>query len=164
MVVFVLHALYSKCLLLFYFFTELRSVRINRNKDCSYFAKAPTCLFGQRYFQYSDFKLLDRAKKCNQIRSLHHHLTLGVWLQMQFHVSYTTTCTIQHFFLPKICFPCTYYEYITLLNRRRGGATMLFQGKVVILCQIKLGVNENPPFYQCARVNARANDARNTRS
>ena len=25
------------------------------------------------------------------------------------------------FFLPKICSPCTYYEYITLLNRRRGG-------------------------------------------
>ena len=41
---------------------------------------------------------------------------------------------------------------------------MLVQGKVVILCQIKLGVNENPPCYQCARVNARANDARNMRS
>ena len=37
---------------------------------------------------------------------------------------------------------------------------MLVQEKVVILCQIKLGVNENPPFYQCARVNARANNAR----
>ena len=73
------------------------------------------------------------------------------------------------FFLPKICSPCTYYEYITLLNRRRGGGggrgvTVLVQGKVVILCQIKLGVNENPPCYQCARVNARANDARNMRS
>ena len=45
-----------------------------------------------------------------------------------------------------------------------GEVTVLVQGKVVILCQIKLGVNENPPFYQCARVNARANDARNMRS
>ena len=44
------------------------------------------------------------------------------------------------FFLPKICFLCTYYEYITLLNRRRGGVTVLFQGKVVILCQIKSAI------------------------
>ena len=50
------------------------------------------------------------------------------------------------------------------VKQEAGGVTVLFQGKVVILSQIKLGVNENPPFYQCSGVNARANDARNTRS
>ena len=38
---------------------------------------------------------------------------------------------------------------------------MLVQEKIAIPLQIKLGVSENPPFYQCARASARANDARN---
>ena len=32
--------------------------------------------------------------------------------------------------------------------------------KIAIPSQIELGFNENPPFYQCTRANARANDDR----
>ena len=38
---------------------------------------------------------------------------------------------------------------------------MLVQERIAIPSQIKLGVSENPPFYQCARGNTCANDARN---
>ena len=87
----------------YYYFIFLpnyaRTVCINRKKIVLISQKRlnisePTCLFGPRHFQYSDFKLLDRAKKCNQIRSLHHHLTRAVSRQLYIN---TTTCTIQHF-------------------------------------------------------------------
>ena len=42
-----------------------------------------------------------------------------------------------------------------------GGLTVLVQEIIAIPCLIKLGDNENPPFYQCTRAYARANDARN---
>ena len=41
-----------------------------------------------KIFQKSDFKLLNLAKEWKQIGPLHHHLTLSVWLQMQFDVIY----------------------------------------------------------------------------
>ena len=41
------------------------------------------------------------------------------------------------------------------------GATVLVKKKIAIPWEIKLGANENPPFYQCARATGRANDARN---
>ena len=38
---------------------------------------------------------------------------------------------------------------------------MLVQEKITFPLQIELGVSENPPFYQCARASAPANDAGN---
>ena len=40
------------------------------------------------------------------------------------------------------------------------GGTVLVQEKIEIFWRIKLGVNGNPPFYQCPGANALANDAR----
>ena len=71
------------------------------------------------------------------------------------------------FFLPKICFPYTYYEYITPLKGRWGGGgggahrARSGENSHTIPCLNKLGDNENPPFYQCTRAYARANDASN---
>ena len=41
------------------------------------------------------------------------------------------------------------------------GITVLVQEKIAIPWRIMIGVIENPPFYQCPRATARANDARN---
>ena len=65
-------------------------------------------------------------KKCKQIAPQYHHLTLSVWLHMQFSLHLyinTTTSTVQLFFL-KICFPCIYYNCITPLKE---GLTALVQ-------------------------------------
>ena len=159
MLVFVLHALYSKCLLLFYFFTKLRENRWHQpEKKIVLISQKrlninePTCLFGPRYFQYSDSNCSIEQRNVTKLDRyiITSHSVSGSKCSFtsviyKYHNLYYPT-----FFLPKICSPCTYYEYITLLNRRRGGGggrgvTVLVQGKVVIL-------------------DARANDARNMRS
>ena len=61
------------------------------------------------------------------------------------------------FFILKICFPCTYYEYIKSLNMGDHRARSEENSDPL---KDKLGVNENRPFYQCARANARAIDAK----
>ena len=130
MLVFVLHALYSKCLLLFYFFTKLRENRSHQpEKKIVLISQKrlninePTCLFGPRYFQYSDSNCSIEQRNVTKLDRyiITSHSVSGSKCSFtsviyKYHNLYYPT-----FFLPKICSPCTYYEYITLLNRRRGG-------------------------------------------
>ena len=47
------------------------------------------------------------------------------------------------------------------MKKKNGGHRTRSGEKIAILWRIMIGVIENPPFYQCARATARANDARN---
>ena len=100
-----------------FFFLELREKRLKldqaeklllNSKIYWILLKTWAYLFvWDKLFQWSDFKLLELAKKCKQIGPQYHHLTLSVWLHMQFLLHLyinTTTSTGQLFFSLKYVF------------------------------------------------------------
>ena len=119
MLVFALHARYSKCFLL----SCARNVRnlINRKSVITeqkllILLKPRAYLsFWATIFQESDFKLTDVA---NNVRKLDHYLIISyssLAPNAEFYVIYTQVLQLllPNFFVLEICFSCTYYEQIT---------------------------------------------------
>ena len=140
MLVFVLHALYSKCLLLFYFFTKLRENRSHQpEKKLFLFCKSDSILvsllvcLGQGTFStvISNCSIEQRNVTKLDRYIITSHSVSGSKCSFTSVIYKYQNLYYPTFFLPKICSPCTYYEYITLLNRRGGGgeSPCSFRGK-----------------------------------